>query len=330
MSRSTDGRRRGEKAPASAQDGERIQKALASAGVASRRAIEDLIREERIKVNGELATLGHRVSVRDRITVDGRGVKLSRTAEPPRVLLYKKRVGELVTRSDPDGRRTIFRKLPELENGRWIAIGRLDINTSGLLLLTNDGELARRMTHPSFEIKREYAVRVLGEVNADLVKRLKCGVELDDGPAHFDTIEIADGREHEEEGGGSANRWFHVSLHEGRNRLVRRLFESQDLQVSRLIRIAYGPIALGGGIKSGSYRELDRDELKTLLQAVDMQRAGKPAAKRRRASDDEDRDDQPTPKRGGRQPAGKERNRRPSAKRDDGPAAAKHRSRRDS
>jgi 23S rRNA pseudouridine2605 synthase len=281
MSRSTEGRAQGGTAPA--RDGERIQKALASAGVASRRAIEELIREGRITVNGAPAVLGQKVNARDRIAIDGRAVKRTTAQEPLRVLLYKKRVGELVTRADPEGRRTVFRKLPELASGRWIAVGRLDINTSGLLLLTNDGELARRMTHPSFELKREYAVRVLGEIDADALRRLKRGVELDDGPAHFDTIGITDSRGYDDDGGSAANRWYHVTLHEGRNRIVRRLFESQDLQVSRLIRVGYGPIKLGGGIKSGSYRELDRDEIETLLKAVDMRANDKPAARRRKS-----------------------------------------------
>jgi 23S rRNA pseudouridine2605 synthase len=268
-------------APAAADaGGDRIQKVLATAGVASRRAIEDWIREGRIKVNGEPATIGQRVSARDRIVVDGRPLRLSKTQEPLRVLLYKKRVGEVVTRDDPDGRRTVFRKLPELESGRWIAVGRLDVNTSGLLLLTNHGELARRLMHPSYEIRREYAVRVLGEVDAEMIARLRRGVKLDDGVARFEDIAVADGLplgagdDEEGDGGGdkvAANRWFHVALREGRNREVRRLFESQNLQVSRLIRIAYGPIRLGGGIRSGSYRELERDEIAALLAAVKLE-----------------------------------------------------------
>jgi 23S rRNA pseudouridine2605 synthase len=201
------------------------------------------------------------------------------------VLLYKKRVGEVVTRDDPDGRRTVFRKLPELESGRWIAVGRLDVNTSGLLLLTNHGELARRLMHPSYEIRREYAVRVLGEIDAAMIGRLRRGVELDDGVARFEDIVVADGLplgagDDDEAGKGAekvaANRWFHVALREGRNREVRRLFESQHLQVSRLIRIAYGPIRLGGGIRSGNCRELERDEIKTLLAAVDLEIELKP------------------------------------------------------
>ena len=255
---------------------ERIQKVLAEAGVASRRAVEELIAEGRISVNGQVATVGQKIELTDRIKLDGRPVRLAKKAAPRRVLLYKKQVGELVTREDPEGRRTIFRKLPELDSGRWIAVGRLDINTSGLLLLTNDGELARRLTHPSFELEREYAVRVLGEMTPDILERLRKGVRLEDGPAHFDRIEAGDN-----EDGEGANQWWQVTLREGRNREVRRLFESQGLQVSRLIRVRYGPLELGRGVKSGGYRDLTPEEMKALLAAVGME-VKKPAPARRR------------------------------------------------
>jgi 23S rRNA pseudouridine2605 synthase len=260
----------------------RIQKVLAEAGVASRRAVEKLIAEGRVKVNGEVATPGQKVRLEDRVQVDGRGVRLAKVAEVTRVLLYKKRVGELVTRDDPEGRKTVFRKLPELENGRWIAVGRLDLNTSGLLLLTNDGELARRLTHPSFELEREYAVRVLGGIDDDVLERLRKGVRLDDGMAHFDSIERGDN-----EDGEGANQWWRVTLKEGRNREVRRLFESQRLQVSRLIRVRYGPITLGHGVKSSGYRELTADEMRALRAAVKLETAAdlKKAAPRRRPRD---------------------------------------------
>jgi len=253
---------------------ERIQKVLADAGVASRRAIEDMIGEGRIRVNGEPATVGQKITSGDRVTVDGRQVRHSQAPAATRVLLYKKRVGELVTRDDPDGRRTVFRKLPPLDTGRWIAVGRLDINTSGLLLLTNDGELARRLTHPSYELEREYAVRVLGDVGAEVLERLRKGVQLEDGPAHFESIEPGDHNDDERlsdepgERTTSANTWWHVTLKEGRNREVRRLLESQELKVSRLIRVRYGPIVLGRGIKSGGWRELEGDELNQLRTAV--------------------------------------------------------------
>lgn len=270
--------------------GERIQKVLADAGIASRRAIEAMVVEGRIKVNGEPAVAGQRIIAGDRVTVDGRSVRHSMDKEATQVLLYKKRVGELVTRDDPEGRKTVFRKLPKLESGRWIAVGRLDLNTSGLLLLTNDGELARRLTHPSFGLEREYAVRVLGSITTETLNKLRKGVELDDGPAHFDRIEPGERAEvafdDEDEGAearSAANTWWKVTLKEGRNREVRRLFESQDLKVSRLIRVRYGPIVLGRGVKSGGYRELEKDELAALRAAVGFAppKAAKPARERR-------------------------------------------------
>ena len=249
---------------------ERIQKLLATAGIASRRAIEEMIAEGRITVNGRPAEIGQKIDHDDKVRVDGRLVALTRKTQPLRVILFRKKAGELVTRDDPDGRRTVFRKLPELEAGRWIAVGRLDINTSGLLLMTTDGELARRLTHPSFEISRVYAVRVLGEVTPEIRRRLLSGVELDDGPAKAEAIRSADPPD-AEDAEGAANRWYEVTMREGRNRIVRRLFESQDLQVSRLIRIAYGPIELGRGIKAGGYREATPEELGALLQAVKLE-----------------------------------------------------------
>ena len=272
--------------------GERIQKVLADAGIASRRAVETMVAEGRIKVNGEPATPGQKIVPGDRVTVDGRSVRHSSAQQATRVLLYKKRTGELVTRDDPEGRKTVFRKLPDLETGRWIAVGRLDLNTSGLLLLTNDGELARRLTHPSFELEREYAVRVLGTITQETLGKLRKGVELEDGPAHFDRIEaignpgLAD--DDDDDGDGphkaAANSWWKVTLKEGRNREVRRLFESQDLKVSRLIRVRYGPIVLGRGVKSGGYRELDKDELNSLRAAVKFTAPKGPKPPRERRS----------------------------------------------
>lgn len=255
---------------------ERIQKLLATAGVASRREVERLIAEGRISVNGQPAVLGQSVDVDDKIRLDGRALVLTRKAEPTRVLVYKKRVDEVVTRDDPEGRRTVFRKLPALESGRWIAIGRLDINTSGLLLFTNNGELARRLMHPSYQVSRTYAVRVHGSIDEAVLARLRNGVTLDDGPAKFESIVPG-----ENEDGAASNQWYHVTLREGRNRLVRRLIESQDLQVSRLIRIAYGPIALGRGLKSATCRETTPAELKALLTVVGMQAEAEGASKPR-------------------------------------------------
>ncbi len=249
---------------------ERIQKLLATAGVASRRAIEEWIAEGRITVNGRPAEVGQKIDHNDHVRVDGRPIALTRKAGPLRVILFRKKTGELVTRDDPDGRRTVFRKLPELESGRWIAVGRLDINTSGLLLMTTDGELARRLTHPSFEITRTYAVRVLGEMTDEIRKRLLKGVELEDGPAKCESLKSADPPE-AEDAEGAANRWYEITMREGRNRIVRRLFEAVDMQVSRLIRIAYGPVTLGRGIKAGSYREATPEELQALMDAVKLE-----------------------------------------------------------
>ncbi len=275
---------------------ERIQKLLATVGIASRRAVEGMIGEGRVTVNGRPAEIGQKIDHNDHVRVDGKLVALSRKAEAARVLLYRKKVGELVTREDPEGRRTVFRKLPELEGSRWIAVGRLDINTSGLLLLTNDGELARRLMHPSFEMRREYAVRVLGTVDAGVLERLRRGVELDDGFARFETIEAGvHNPAMSDEMDGAANTWWTVTVKQGRNRVVRRLLESQNLQVSRLMRVSYGPIALGRGIRGGTYREATPEELQALLEAVQLQSekktrkparsadaGGEPSSRRRR------------------------------------------------
>jgi 23S rRNA pseudouridine2605 synthase len=271
MKRKSSPRRSTDRAP------ERIQKVLAQAGVASRRAIEALIREGRITVNGERAAIGQKVAPGDRVLVDGKGIALPHGEDVVRVLAYKKRTGEIVTRDDPEGRRTVFRKLPELEGGRWIAIGRLDINTSGLLLFTNSGELARRLMHPSFEIEREYAVRVLGEVNEETLRLLTEGVRLEDGQGRFEKVWRSDGPGDDEaesgERSGAANRWFQVIVKQGRNRLVRRMWESQRCQVSRLIRVRYGPVELGRGIRSAGWRELDAHEIRALQRAVGLEPA---------------------------------------------------------
>ena len=255
--------------------GVRIQKLLAQAGVASRRKIEELIRDGRITVNGEPAHIGQKIGPRDRVLVNGKGIALPKGEATIRVLAYKKRTGEIVTRADPEGRRTVFRKLPDLEGGRWIAIGRLDLNTSGLLLFTNSGELARRLMHPSFEIEREYAVRVLGEVDDETLERLTRGVRLEDGEAKFEKVWRSDGAFDDEAVGdaGPANRWFQVIVKQGRNRLVRRLWESQRCQVSRLIRVRYGPVELGRGIRSSGWRELEPHEVRALARAVGLQEA---------------------------------------------------------
>ncbi|MDT8385944.1 MAG: pseudouridine synthase [Thiogranum sp.] len=243
---------------------ERLQKLLARAGLGSRRQLEDWIRDGRVEVDGKRAELGQKVSGRERIVVDGKRVQLNPDVEAgPEVLVYHKPIGEVCTRDDPERRPTVYHALPKpQQQGRWISIGRLDINTSGLLLFTTDGELAHRLTHPSHEIEREYAVRLLGEVDMPMLERLVEGVELDDGPARFVAIE--------ESGGSGANRWFHVIIKEGRNREVRRLWESQGITVSRLSRVRYGPVVLERSLRPGQSRLLDHQEKKRLYQAVGL------------------------------------------------------------
>ena len=244
---------------------ERLQKFLARMGLGSRRQIEDWIRQGRITVNGVAAQLGGQVNGAEKIQIDGRPLQLRPFGQRRRVLAYYKPVGEMTTRSDPEGRPTIFERLPPLRDGRWIAVGRLDLTTQGLLLVTNDGELTNRLMHPSSQIEREYAVRVLGEVAPEMLKRLREGVTLEDGVARFDDLREA--------GGEGANRWYHVVLREGRNREVRRLWESQGVTVSRLTRVRYGPVALRRGLHPGRWDELDETQIGALLAAVGYQPA---------------------------------------------------------
>ena len=243
--------------------GERIQKVLARGGIASRREIERWITEGRIKVNGTTVSQGVRLKTGDYLQLNDRVVLWEKFAEQAtRVLLYHKAVGEVVTRNDPEGRPTIFSHLPKLETARWIAVGRLDINTSGLLLVTNNGEIANRLMHPSTQVEREYAVRILGNVNEATLELLKTGVELEDGRAKFDELHFY--------GGDGANKWYHVIVSEGRNRLVRRLWESQALTVSRLMRVRYGPIVLPDGLKTSRHYELNDKELDLLFDYAAM------------------------------------------------------------
>ena len=244
---------------------ERLQKLLASAGHGSRRQIESWITEGRISVNGKIASLGDRATVHDRIKIDQREIHLDKSLPGvTRVLAYYKPEGEICTRSDPEGRRTVFASLPKIKKGKWIAIGRLDINSCGLLLFTNDGELANGLMHPSAQVEREYAVRVLGEAsNEQLTKMLK-GVKLEDGMARF--TDIVDS------GGKGANHWYHVVIMEGRNREVRRLWESQGLAVSRLIRVRYGPYILPRRKRPGQFWDLDKKEVKALAEEVKSQK----------------------------------------------------------
>jgi 23S rRNA pseudouridine2605 synthase len=243
--------------------GERLQKLLANAGFGSRREIERWIEAGRIRINGEVARLGARVGSEDLIQIGERRIRAGHIESVERrVILYNKPEGELVTRFDGEGRPTVFGNLPKLRRGRWIAVGRLDINSSGLLIFTTDGELANRLMHPSRPLEREYAVRVLGDVKEEQLQQLVHGVELDDGPARFEDIV--------ESGGEGANRWFHVVIMEGRNREVRRLWETVGAKVNRLKRVRFGPVMLDGRLLVGRWREATAEEQKQLLQTVGL------------------------------------------------------------
>ena len=242
---------------------EKLQKVLARAGVGSRREMEKYIDSNRVSVNGKVARLGDRVEENAVIRVDGHVVKIEQQEERVcRVLMYHKPEGELCTRKDPEGRRTVFDRLPRLEGDRWIAIGRLDINTSGLLLFTNDGELANRLMHPKYEVEREYSARVFGEVTNQTLSTLTKGVELEDGPAKFLKIKPM--------GGEGINKWFNVTLTEGRNREVCRLWQSQEVEVSRLIRIRYGKLELNKRLPQGGWEELKLEDVNYLRKSVKM------------------------------------------------------------
>jgi 23S rRNA pseudouridine2605 synthase len=243
---------------------ERIQKLLAVAGVASRREAERWIADGRVTVNGATAKLGDRASRHDEVRLDGRKVDLEEAGTSTRVIAYNKPVGEVSTRNDPEGRPTVFDHLPRTKNERWINVGRLDINTSGLLLFTTDGELANKLMHPSSEVDREYAVRVRGDVDEDMIKRLKDGVLLEDGMARFTDVRYFDGE--------GQNKWYHVVVMEGRNREVRRLWESQDVAVSRLKRVRYGCIFLPGAVPVGTWVELGQKEVNDLYDMVGLKR----------------------------------------------------------
>ncbi|WP_298446964.1 23S rRNA pseudouridine(2605) synthase RluB [uncultured Marinobacter sp.] len=242
---------------------ERIQKLLARAGVGSRREIEGWMESGRLIVNGEPAVPGQKATVSDTFELDGKRLDVAAAAVTVRrVLIYNKPEGEVTTRKDPEGRPTVFDRLPRLKDNRWISIGRLDINTTGLVLFTTDGELANRLMHPSSQIDREYAVRVFGEVDDAMIARLMAGVLLEDGMAKFSDITQA--------GGSGINRWFHVTLLEGRNREVRRLWESQGVRVSRLKRVRYGPVFLPSRLTLGKWEELDQKAVDSLSKTVGL------------------------------------------------------------
>ncbi|MCP5197458.1 MAG: pseudouridine synthase [Gammaproteobacteria bacterium] len=254
---------------------ERLQKFLARVGFGSRRQIEDWIRQGRITVNGVPAALGALVNGAERIKIDGQLVQVRAFGQRRRVLAYYKPIGEVTSHRDEAERPLVFERLPRLRDGRWVAVGRLDLNTQGLLLLTNDGELANRLMHPSSGIEREYAVRVLGEVTPAMLQQLRQGVPLEDGVAHFDEIIEA--------GGEGANHWYHVILREGRNREVRRLWESQGVAVSRLVRVRYGPVSLRRGLHLGRWDELDETQIDELLKAVGCAPECRPESSRGRS-----------------------------------------------
>ena len=235
----------------------RIHKVLADHGIGSRRGIESLIRQKKVLVNGQLASIGQLVSEQDIFEVEGRTVRLSKKDPTKRrILMYNKKVGEISSRNDPDHKKTIFDSLPILSSGRWVSVGRLDINTSGLILFTNDGSLANQLMHPSSNIEREYIARVHGNVTDEILNNLIEGVKLDDGFAKF--TDVQGGRK------GNTNQWFAMVIMEGRTREVRRLWESQGLEISRLKRVRYGNVFLPASLKQGAYKELSKSEVNAL------------------------------------------------------------------
>ena len=241
--------------------GQKLQKVLANLGLGSRRKMERWIEEGRVSVDGSVATLGDRIRSGQSLRLDGKPLEVEAAAQV-RVLLYHKPVREVCSRDDPEGRKTVFERLPKLKSGRWISVGRLDFNTSGVLLFTTDGALANALMHPSNQIEREYLVRVMGRVDDPMLERLKDGVELDDGPARFSDIQ--------EGGGDGINRFFYVVLMEGRNREVRRLWESQGTTVSRLKRVRYGEVFLPSKLKKGQWLELPQRDVDVIYEMAGL------------------------------------------------------------
>lgn len=237
---------------------QRLHKLLALAGLGSRRDMEALIESGRITINGQVAQVGAAVTPADVVRMDKRTLHLPFEAELPRVLLYHKPEGEIVSQDDPEKRATVFDKLPRIRGGRWVAVGRLDINTSGLLMFTTSGDLANHFMHPRYEVEREYAVRLMGELSDTQLAQLRSGIELEDGVAQFDSIQ--------DKGGEGANHWYQVVLREGRNREVRRLFEAVGLMVSRLMRVRFGPVNLPSRVKRGQMLELPAKDVASLLE----------------------------------------------------------------
>lgn len=249
----------------------KLHKVLAEAGVGSRREMEDLIIAGRVSVNGEPAHIGQRVGANDQVRVNGRLIARPNVKKPPRVILYHKPAGEIVSHDDPEGRANVFARLPRMKVGKWLSVGRLDINTEGLLILTSSGDLANRLMHPRYGAEREYAVRVFGDVDDDRLAQLREGIQLSDGMARFGVLEFL--------GGEGSNRWYRVTLNEGRNREVRRLFEAVGLTVSRLIRTRFGDVVLPSTLRRGRWDELDADTVTALMLQLGLLR------------DDDDQDD---------------------------------------
>ena len=237
---------------------QKIHKILAAAGLGSRREMEELIRAGKVKVNGALALVGMRVQPGDVIRVGRRQVTVRDSSGQPRIIAYHKPEGEIVSHDDPQGRPSVFAKLPPMRRGKWLAVGRLDYNTSGLLIFTTSGELCNHLMHPRYEVEREYAVRIIGKLSEEQLKQLKKGVRLEDGMARFEQLE--------ERGGRGLNHWYRVVLREGRNRIVRRMFDAVGFRVSRLMRVRFGIVSLPFGLRRGAWRELDENQTTTILQ----------------------------------------------------------------
>ena len=242
---------------------ERIHKLLAQSGYGSRREIEKAILDHKVLVNNQIAKIGQLITPSDKIIFNGKSVYINNDNNLPRVLIYHKPEGEIVSENDPGGRTTVFQSLPRIKKGKWMSIGRLDFNTSGLLIFTSYGELANRLMHPKYEVEREYSVRILGELSEDQIKEFKAGIEVEGGKAKFESIYF--------EGGDGANKWYRVVLKEGRNREVRKMFEYFDLTVSRLIRVRFGIVILPSHLKRGMHTELTQAEVTRLLQKHDIE-----------------------------------------------------------
>src|SRR5690606_37622267 len=264
LERTPDLRRRLGKYLASEAVAPKLHKVLAEAGIGSRREMEELIVAGRVSVNGEPAHIGQRVGANDQVRVNGRPITRPNAKKPPRIILYHKPAGEIVSHDDPEGRASVFARLPKVRAGKWLSVGRLDLNTEGLLILTTSGDLANRLMHPRYGAEREYAVRVLGELGEAQQQSLLKGVELDDGPAQFGALEYL--------GGEGSNRWYRVTLKEGRNREVRRMFEAAGVTVSRLIRTRFGEVVLPGNLRRGRWDELDGSRVTALMLLLGLSR----------------------------------------------------------